>query len=74
MFENVLAYCRQVKQCSSSLEEGLSVVMLVISGTLWLMSSTSRKFNNHDFSVLLDEFSVVNGKKLSLTKVPYKYT
>jgi hypothetical protein len=44
------------------------VVMLVTFGTLWQMFSTSRKFNSHDLSVLLDESSVVNGKEIVVDK------
>jgi hypothetical protein len=54
--------------CSSSLEEESLVVTLVTFGTLWQIFSTSRKFNNHDFCVLLDESSVVNGKEIVIDK------
>jgi hypothetical protein len=54
--------------CSSSLEEESLVVMLVTYGTLLQIFSTSRKFNNHDFCVLLDESSVVNGKEFVIDK------
>lgn len=54
--------------CSSSLEEESLVVMLAIFGTLWHIFSTSRKFNNHDFCVLLDVFLVVNGKEIVIDK------
>jgi hypothetical protein len=54
--------------CSSSLEEESLVVMLVTFGTLWHTFSTSRKFNNHDFCVLLDESLVVNGKEIVIDK------
>lgn len=47
--------------CSSSLEEESLVVMLATFGTLWHIFSTSRKFNNHNFCVLLDESLVVKG-------------
>jgi hypothetical protein len=70
MFENVLKYCREVNMYSSSLEEGSLVVMLVTYGTLLQIFSTSRKFNNHDFCVLLDKSSVVNGQEIVIDKGP----
>jgi hypothetical protein len=66
--KNMLECYRMMKSSFSSLREVRSVVTLVIFGTPLQMFWISRKCNNQDYSMLLNETLIINRQNIVINK------